>query len=179
MIPTPPNRNSSVPEPTAHNRGHVASVGGVNFTLRQWAVIAGLSAAFIVAAVLVSSSGGGDSTWDEAPAFDEVAWCEAANAISRWSSVLDGSATGDSLTDVQNLRQALSAARPVAPQDLTFEIARLQDLTLLVEQATEREGDLATGLAEAQQNVDRERVAQAVETVGAALVDCGHPPIGG
>ena len=119
----------------------------------------------IVAAVLVSSSGGGDSTWDEPPAFDEVVWCEAANAISRWSSILDGSATGDSLTDVQNLRQALGNARPVAPQDLTFEIARLQDLTLLVEQATEREGDLATGFAEAQQNVDRERVAQAVETV--------------
>ena len=38
----------------------MASVGRVNFTLRQWAVIAGLAAAFIVAAVLVGDSGAGD-----------------------------------------------------------------------------------------------------------------------
>ncbi|MEC7404558.1 MAG: hypothetical protein VYD93_10830, partial [Actinomycetota bacterium] len=62
----------------------------MNFTLRQWGVIASLSAAFIVAAIVVSN----DSLPPEAvevEAFDEIVWCETANAISTWRSILDGS----------------------------------------------------------------------------------------
>ena len=151
----------------------------MNFTLRQWAIIAGLAAAFIVAAVLVSNSDGPAAVSDEPVEFDEVVWCEAANAVSRWSSVLDGSADGDSIDDVRNLRQALSDARPVAPDTLGFEIARLMDFTLLVDQGHEREGDLAAGLESARANVDTERVGQAVAAVDDALVACGHDPIGG
>lgn len=151
----------------------------MNFTLRQWAIIAALSAAFIVAAVLVSNSGGGDPGRDATPEFDEVVWCEAANAISRWSGVLDGSADGDTVSDVQNLRQALADARPVAPQELAFEIARLQDFTLLIEQAAERAGDLANGFTDAGHNVDTERVTVAIEALDTALAACGHPTVSG
>ena len=68
----------------------------VNFTLRQWGVIAALSAGFIVAAIVVSN----DSLPPEAvevEAFDEIVWCETANAISTWRSILDGSVDGDTL----------------------------------------------------------------------------------
>lgn len=157
----------------------MASVSGVNFTLRQWTVIAGLAAAFIVAAVLVGDSGPGDPAGDAATGFDEIVWCEAANAISAWSSVLDGSVDDESLDDVRNLRQALDDARPVAPTDLGFDLARLQDFALLVEQGAEREGDLAAGLAHAQANTDPPRVAEAIDRVDAALAACGHPRIGG
>ena len=156
----------------------MASVGRVNFTLRQWAVIVGLAAGFIVAAVLLGDSDDGDAAGDPIGEFDEVVWCEAANAISAWSSVLDGSVDGDSLDDVRNLRQALDDARPLAPADLGFDLARLQDFALLVEQGAEREGDLAAGLAPAQANTDPPRVAEAIDRVDGALVACGHPAIG-
>lgn len=151
----------------------------MNFNLRQWAIIVALAAGFIVAAVLVSNSDGPAAVDDDPVEFDDVVWCEAANAISRWSSVLDGSSDGDSVDDVRNLRQALADARPVAPEDLSFEIARLMDFTLLVEQGNEREGDLAAGLVSARGNVDTERVAEAIAAVDAAIVACGHPPIAG
>lgn len=150
----------------------------MNFTLRQWGVIVALAAVFIGAAILVSNSGGGSATQQEAPEFDEVVWCEAANAMSQWSSVLDGSVAGDSIDDVRNLRQALDDGRRVAPADLTFEIARLQDFTLLVEQATERTGDLSAGLADAEGNVDTARVADAIAALDEAIVACGHAPLG-
>lgn len=149
----------------------------MNFTLRQWAIIVALAAGFIGAAILVSNGDG--PAVDETPVeFDEVVWCEAANAISRWSSVLDGSAEGDSIDDVRNLRQALADGRLVAPQALSFEIARLQDFALLVEQGNEAAGDLAAGLVSAQANVDTERVAEAVAALDDALVACGHDPVG-
>ncbi len=149
----------------------------MNFTLRQWAIIVILVVGFIGAAVLISSN---DSpVADESAAeLDEVMWCEAANAISRWSSILDGSADGDSVNDVRNLRQALADGRLVAPQELSFEIARLQDFALLVEQGEEAKGDLAAGLASAQANVDTERVAQAIAALDDALRVCGHDPVG-
>lgn len=151
----------------------------MNFTLRQWAIIAGLAAAFVITAILVSNSDGPVAVDDEPAAFDEVVWCEAANAISRWSSVLDGSADGDSIDDVRNLRQSLTDGRPVSPADLSFEIARLMDFTLLVEQGNEREGDLSAGLDSARANVDTERVATAIAALDEALVACGHDPVGG
>ena len=151
----------------------------MNFTLRQWAIIAGLAAAFIIAAVLVSNTDGPAAIDDEPVGFDEVVWCEAANAISRWSSVLDGSADGDSIDDVRNLRQALVDGRPVAPEAVSSELARLMDYTLLIVQGNEREGDLAAGLESARGNVDTERVARAIAAVDDALVACGHDPSGG
>ena len=85
----------------------------VNFTLRQWGVIAALSAAFIVAAIVVSN----DSLPPEAvevEAFDEIVWCETANAISRWRSIHDGSVDGDTLDDIVNLQTTLDEARAIA-----------------------------------------------------------------
>ncbi len=150
----------------------MTSVAAVNFTLRQWAVIVVLAAGFIVAAILVSSSA--EPVADEALAdFDNIVWCEAANAIRQWSSILDGSADGDSIDDVRNLRRALADGRVVAPLELGFEIARLQDFAMLVEQGDEVEGDLVAGLDSAQNNVDRERVAQAVAALDDALSACG------
>lgn len=151
----------------------------MNFTLRQWAIIVVLAAAFIGAAILVSNSDGPAASDGERADFDEVVWCEAANAISRWSSILDGSAAGDSTDDVRNLRQALADGRPVAPQALSFEIARLQDFALLVEQGSEATGDLAAGLLTAQGNIDTERVAEAITALDDALGVCGHDPVSG
>ena len=151
----------------------------MNFTLRQWAAIVVLAAGFIGAAIVISS-GDGPAVEETAQEFDEVVWCEAANAIGRWSSILDGSADGDSLDDVRNLRQALADGRLVAPQALSFEIARLQDFSLLVQHATQAESrDLAAGLAGARTNVDTERVAEAIAALDAALTDCGHDPVSG
>ena len=150
----------------------------MNFTLRQWAIIVVLVAGFIAAAILVSNDDGPPAE-ETTPEFDEGVWCEAANAISRWSSILDGSAGDDSLDDVRNLRQALADGRIVAPEALSFEIARLQDFALLVEQGGETEGDLAAGLVSAQANVDTERVAEAIAALDAALTDCGHDPVSG
>lgn len=151
----------------------------MNFTLRQWAVIVALAAAFIGAAVVVSDPGEPRSRIEEAPPFDEVVWCAAANAVSRWSGVLDGDADGDTLDDVRNLRRALDDARPVAPAELGFEIARLQDFAMLVEQGAERDGSLTAGIANAEDNTDPERVAEAVRFVDGAITACGHPSIGG
>ena len=149
----------------------------MNFTLRQWAIIVIMVAGFIGAAILISSSDGPIAD-ENAAEFDEAVWCEAANAISRWSSILDGSADGDSVNEVRNLRQALADGRLVAPQELSFEIARLQDFALLVKQGEEAKGDLAAGLASAQANVDTERVAQAIAALDDALRVCGHDPVG-
>lgn len=149
----------------------------MNFTLRQWSIIVVLVAGFITAAVFISNTDGPAATVDGPVEFDEVVWCEAANAISAWSSVLDGSADGDSVDDVRNLRQALADARPVAPTELGFDIARLQDFALLVEQGEERERNLAAGLARAQANVDTERVAAAIDALSDAVAECGHAPI--
>ena len=151
----------------------------MNFTLRQWAVIVVLAAGFIGAAILISNTDGPPAAVEEAPDFDEVAWCEAANAISRWSSVLDMSADGDSIDDVRNLRQALADGRLVAPVELSFEIARLQDFALLVDQANDVEADLAAALTAAQGNVDTDRVAQAIAALDDELTACGHAPVSG
>ena len=148
----------------------------MNFTLRQWAVIAGLSAVFIVAAIIISN--------DTVPAeveeqvFDEVVWCENANAISTWRSMLDGSLDGDSLDDLINLRTALDEARDVAPEELRTDVARLYDFTLLTVQAVERaEGDLDAALIDARNNTDQERVEQAILRVSASIEACGHTPL--
>ncbi len=144
----------------------------MNFTLRQWSIIVVLAASFIATAILMSR--GEDPAVEEtAIEFDEVVWCEAANAIRRWSSILDGSADGDSIDDVRNLRRALADGRLVTPQELGFEIARLQDFAMLVEQGDKVEGDLAAGLVSAQGNVDTERVASAVAALNNALGECG------
>jgi hypothetical protein len=149
----------------------------VNFTLRQWGVIAVLSAAFIVAAIVVSN----DSLPPEVvevEAFDEIVWCETANAISTWRSVLDGSVDGDTLDDIVNLQTTLDEARAVAPAELRTDVARLFDFTLLTVQAVERaNGDLAIGLLDAQSNTDQVRVQQAIATVSGSVEGCGHTPL--
>ena len=151
----------------------------MNFTLRQWAIIAGLSAAFIVAAIVVSQDDPGSSAAvDTDETFDEVLWCETANAISRWRSMLDGSLAGDSLDDVINLETTLDEARSIAPPDLRTDIARLYDYSLLTRQAVERnDGDLDAGLIDAKANTDQSRVNAAIEAVNDAVVACGHDPI--
>jgi hypothetical protein len=150
----------------------------VNFTLRQWAVIAGLSAAFIVAAIIVAQDEPAPSTAVEEDTFDEVVWCETANALSRWNSMLDGSLAGDSLDDLRNLQTTLDEARAVAPIEIRTDIARLYDYSLLTTQAVERnDGDLDAALVDAKGNTDQNRVTDAIERVNRAVVDCGHAPI--
>ena len=150
----------------------------MNFTLRQWAIIAGLAAVFIVAAVLVGRDQPAPSNAVTEVEFDEVVWCETANALSRWQSLLDGSLAGDSLDDVINLRTTLDGSRAVAPEALRTDLARLYDYALLTVQAIERnDGDLDAGLAAAKANTDQDRVIAAVERVSAAVVECGHPPL--
>ena len=149
----------------------------VNFTLRQWSVIAALSAAFIVAAIVVSN----DSLPPEAvevEAFDEIVWCETANAISTWRSILDGSVDGDTLDDIVNLQTTLDEARAVAPAELRTDVARLFDFALLTIQAAERaDGDLAIALLDAQSNTDPVRVQQAIAAVSSSVEGCGHIPL--
>ncbi|MEM9466987.1 MAG: hypothetical protein AAGA90_16560 [Actinomycetota bacterium] len=150
----------------------------MNFTLRQWAVIAGLSAAFIVTAIVVSQNEPAPSTAVEEETFDEVLWCETANAISRWGSILDGSLAGDSLDDLINLETTLDEARGIAPAELRTAVARLFDYALLTVQAIERnDGDLDAGLVDAKGNTDQNRVNEAIERVNDAVVACGHDPI--
>lgn len=150
----------------------------VNFTLRQWAIIAGLAAVFIVAAIVVSRDEPAPSTAIEPDTFDEVVWCETANAISRWRSILDGSVEGDTPDDVINLRETLDDARSIAPTDLRTDVARLYDYALLTAQAIERnDGDVGAGVADAKGNTDQERVNQALERVNDSVVACGHPPL--
>ena len=149
----------------------------VNFTLSQWGVIAALSAAFIVAAIVVSN----DSLPPEAvevEAFDEIVWCETANAISTWRSILDGSVDGDTLDDIVNLQTTLDEARAIAPAELRTDVARLFDFALLTIQAVERaDGDLAIALLDAQSNTDQVRVQQAITAVSSSVEGCGHPPL--
>ena len=149
----------------------------VNFTLRQWGVIAALSAGFIVAAIIVSK----DSLTPQAvevQAFDETVWCETANAISTWRSILDGSVDGDTLADTVNLQTTLDEARAIAPAELRTNVARLFDFALLMVQAVERaDGDLALALLDAQSNTDQVRVQQAIAMVSGSVEGCGHTPL--
>ena len=150
----------------------------MNFTLRQWAIIAGLSAAFIVTAILVAQDEPAPSAAVGEEAFDEVVWCEAANAISRWRTMLDGSLAGDSLDELLNLRLTLDEARSIAPEGIRTDLARLYDYSLLTVQAIERnDGDLDAGLADAKANTDQGRVNAAIERVNDAVVACGHDAI--
>ncbi|MCH1434203.1 MAG: hypothetical protein L7U56_00915, partial [Acidimicrobiales bacterium] len=103
----------------------------MNFTLRQWAIIAGLSAAFIVAALVVAQDQPAPTSAVNENGFDKIVWCETANAISQWRTLLDGSLTGDTLDDLENLRVTLDEARRVAPTDLRTDVARLFDYALL------------------------------------------------
>ncbi|MEM8704894.1 MAG: hypothetical protein AAGE98_00440 [Actinomycetota bacterium] len=149
----------------------------MNFTLRQWAVIAGLSAVFIVAAILVSNDTP-DPVEVEVQEFDEVVWCENANAMSRWRTFLDGSVEGDTLDEIINLRTTLDEARDIAPDTLRTDVARLYDYALLTVQAIDRaDGDLGIGLLDAQSNTDQVRVQQAIVAVSDSVEACGHTPL--
>lgn len=156
----------------------VGSLPTVNFTLRQWAIIAGLSAAFIITAIIVARDEPTSSNAVQETEFDEIVWCETANAISRWRTMLDGSLAGDSLDEVVNLRTTLDEARPLAPALISRDVARLYDYALLTVQAIEaNDGDLDAGLAAAKNNIDQNRVNEAIERVNEAVIDCGHGSI--
>ena len=114
----------------------------------------------------------------EVEPFDEIVWCEAANAISTWRSILDGSGNGDTIDDIVNLQTTLDVARAVAPTELHNDVARLFDFALLTVQAVERaDGDLAIALLDAQSNTDQVRVHQAIATVNRSVESCGHTPL--
>lgn len=146
----------------------------MRLTLRQWIVVAVLAAGFIIAAIVVAD--GGSAPVDETPDFDEVAWCQAASAISAWGGILDGSADDADPDDVVNLHTALQEARLQAPIDVQIEIARLADLVMLTRQELDT-GTVADALARARQQTDQPRVDAAVAAVSEALVECGHPPL--
>jgi len=139
-------------------------------------VISVLAAVFVIAAVVVSRGDdtGSAETRDD---FDEVAWCQAANAIGAWGGILDGSASGDDASDITNLRRALTDARVVAPAELRIDIARLIDLGLLVDSALADGLELEAALAKGRGQTDPERLAEATRRVSDALVACGHEPV--
>lgn len=152
----------------------------MNLTVRQWSIIAVLAAGFIIAAVIVArdpgtSSSGSVGQGDEP--FDEVVWCQAAGAVSRWGGVLDGSAVGDDADDIVNLQRALDDGRSASPLDLTIDFARIIDLALLIEQGLDSETDLSAALSRAQAQTDLPRVEEAVGRISDALVECGHDPL--
>ncbi len=149
----------------------------MNFSVRQWTIISVLAAVFVVAALLVSR-GNETPVTDAVAEFDQVAWCQATNAIGAWGAILDGSAAGDDPGDITNLRRALADARAVAPLDLSIDIARLMDLSLLVDSALADGLDLEAALAKAQDQTDTDRVATATRRVSDALLACGHAPLG-
>lgn len=153
------------------------SVGAMNLTVRQWTIVSVLAAGFIVAAWLVSSGGGGGGIV-ESEDFDEVAWCQTANALSTWGGILDGSADGDDAGELPNLRRALDDARTVGPLALRVDFARIADLALLTDNALADGLSLADALAQAQGQTDGDRVAEALGRVDEAIVDCGHEPVG-
>jgi len=145
----------------------------VDFSLRQWLTILGAVVVFLLAALAVRGDQTGSAV--ATPPFDGVAWCQSANAISTWRSVLDGSAEGDSIDDVANLRTELDRARSTAPSELRTEVARLYDLILLTMQASQRlDGDLEAAIVDAAGNTDQPRVQTALRLVDEAVVACGH-----
>jgi len=147
----------------------------VNFTLRQWGVIVGLSLFFFVTAYVVSQGEPEASTAIDEKPFDEIVWCEKANALSQWRTFLDGSVDGDSANDIANLRNELDGARDIAPVELRPNMARLFDYSLLVTQAIERnDGDLDAALSEAQTSVDMERINESIGLLSESIVACGH-----
>jgi len=148
----------------------------MNLTVRQWTVVSVLAAVFVIAAVVLSR---GDDTGAAEPLddFDEVAWCQAANAIGAWGGILDGSAAGDDAGDITNLRRALTDARVVAPAELRIDIARLIDLGLLVDSALAGGLGLEAALAEGRGQTDPDRLADSIGRVSDALVACGHEPV--
>lgn len=148
--------------------------------MRQWAIIVGLSAFFGVTAILVSQGETEISDAVEEEVFDEVAWCEKANALSLWGTFLDGSVDGDTTEEIANLRQELDGARDIAPVGLRPGMARLFDYALLMAQAIERnDGNLVDSLAEAQDSVDMGRVNEAIVALDESIVACGHESIVG
>lgn len=150
----------------------------MDFSLRQWLTLVLTVVVFIVAALIVRGTAS-DPGVEERP-FDEVAWCQSANAVSTWRSVLDGSAAGDTGDDLLNLRTALNEAQSVAPPALRTDVARLYDFVLLTTQANRRsDGDLAAALRDAQGNTDQVRVQAAIANVDEAVVACGHRSLRG
>ncbi len=149
----------------------------MNLTVRQWAIVSILAAGFFAAAWLVSQGDGGGAT-TESEDFDEVVWCQTANALSTWGGILDGSAEGDDPGDLTNLRRALDDARSVGPLALRVDFARLADLAQLTDSALADGLSLADALTQAQGQTDQERVAEALDRVDEAIVECGHDPVG-
>ena len=147
----------------------------MGLTPRQWIIVAVLAAGFIIAAILVA----GDPAPRAADApvdFDEEAWCRAAGAIGARSGILGGRAADTDADEMLDLHNALIDARPKAPPELQFEIARMIDLVMLTRQALDS-WTVAEALEIARAQTDRPRVDAALDAVSDALVDCGHPPL--
>lgn len=152
----------------------------MNFSPRQWIIVIALAAAFIGTALWFASAGPDVVDADDATAVvDEVAMCAALGQVSAWGSILDGSAEGDDPRDVANLRVALVAARDVTPVDLSIDIARLLDLTMLTDLALTDDATLIDALASGSAQTDTERVSEAAARVNDAVVSCGHEPVVG
>ncbi len=148
----------------------------MNLTVRQWLIIGFIAACFIAAAIVVSN--GNRRGVDGVSQFDEVVWCESANAISVWRSILDGSTDGDTGDDVANLRETLTKARSVAPSALKVDLARLLDFVMLTDLAFRDLGNLEIAVKEGRSQTDQAQVAEALDRVSAALVACGSDPLG-
>jgi hypothetical protein len=162
------------------NLNPAVTVGRVNFSPRQWLIVIVLAAVFIGAALWISSADPEVVDADDTPAeVDEVALCAALGQVSAWGGILDGSADGDDPGDVANLRAALTEARDVAPVDLTIDIARLLDLTMLTDLALTGDATLAEALAAGSAQTDEQRVTEAAGRLNDAIVNCGHAAVSG
>ena len=141
----------------------------------QWAVAALLAVGFAVAAVVVA---GGGSGGDDGPAaFDEVAWCRAASAMSERAAMFEPGFDGDGSTAVVNLLVEVDTALPLAALELRPHLARVNDVVVLVSENLSPTASVQEALAASLVFTDGPRLEEAVAAVSAAMVSCGHAPL--
>ncbi len=129
---------------------------------------------FGIIAVIVASGGDSDSAGG---GYDEVAWCQAAGAVSARSGVLDPGFGGDPNSELINLNRSMEDALLVAPEDLRPELARVLDWAINIDTGLASGSDLAVAIADALGVTDSVRLDAAVDAINESVVACGHSPI--
>lgn len=130
---------------------------------------------FGIIAVIVAS--GGDSDSAGGGGYDEVAWCQAAGAVSARSGVLAPGFGGDPNSELINLSRSMEDAQLVAPEDLRPELARVLDWAINIDTGLASGSDLGTAIADALGVTDSVRLSAAVDAINESVVACGHSPI--
>ncbi len=142
----------------------------------QWAIAALLAVGFAVAAaaVVAGDGSGGD---DDLAAFDEVAWCRAASAMSDRAEMFEPGFDGDGEAAVVNLLVEVETALSVAATELRPHLARVNDVVVLVGENLASTASVHDALTAALVFADPPRLDEAVGAVSAAMVSCGHDPL--